>query len=73
MYRKQEQKLRTSSVFNAYIKEGYSARQLADQTQREEYRVRQDIQYRLDTNKIQCIDEIYPEVHYLMIDGYHLP
>lgn len=32
-----------------------------------------DIQSRLDDNQIDCIDEIFPDAHYFMIDGYALP
>jgi hypothetical protein len=59
--------------FHEYILEGYSARQIAKQTNKKEYLVRRDIQIRLDTNQIDCIDEVFPNIHYLMIDGYALP
>lgn len=48
-------------------------RQIADQSGKLEYFVRQDIQSRLDANKITRIDEFYEWVSYLMIDGYLLP
>lgn len=35
--------------------------------------MRQDIQHRLDGNTITHIDEVFPDVHYLIIDGYALP
>ena len=72
-HRKKEKRIRTSSVFEAYITEWYSARQLSTQIHKEEYIVRHDIQRRLDANRIYCIDEVFSDVHYLMIDGYHLP
>ena len=56
-----------------YILEGYSSRQIAKQSGKLEYLVRGDIQSRLDENQIDCIDEIFPSVYYLMIDGYALP
>lgn len=77
--RKQERLFRTNSHFESYIQEGYSSRQITLQKQREtgrnilEYRVRKDIQSRLDASTIICIDEIFPNVHHLMIDGYWLP
>jgi hypothetical protein len=70
---KQERVFRTSSWFHEYILEGYSSRQIAKQSGKLEYRVRRDIQFRLDRNKIDCIDEIFSDVRYLMIDGYALP
>lgn len=70
---KKEHTFRTSSWFHEYILEGYSSRQIAKQSGKREYLVRRDIQSRLDTNKIDCIDEIFPDVKYLMIDGYALP
>lgn len=71
--RKQEVKLRNDSVFREYISEGYSIRQLAKQTAKDEEKIRRDIRSRLDENQIDCISEIFPDVHYLMIDGYALP
>jgi hypothetical protein len=65
--------LKTKGVLENYITEGYSVRQLAKQKKVPEHRMRQDIQHRLDLNKIISIDEIFPNVHYLMIDGYALP
>jgi hypothetical protein len=38
-----------------------------------EYQIRRDIQSRLDINPITYIDEIFPDVHHIMIDGYWLP
>ncbi len=38
-----------------------------------EHQIHRYIQYRLDTNPITCIDEIFPDVHHVMIDGYWLP
>jgi hypothetical protein len=64
---------RTDARFESYIREGYSSRQIADQESMLEYRVRRDIQSRLDASKIICIDEIFPSVHHMMIDGYWLP
>lgn len=61
------------------MREGYSARQITIQLRKEtgrdvrEYKIRRDIQYRLDSNPITCIDEIFPNVHHIMIDGYWLP
>lgn len=69
----QEKIARTSHWFEKYIKEGYSIRQITDQRGIGEHRVRQDIQHRLDTSQITCIDEIFPHVHHIMIDGYWLP
>jgi hypothetical protein len=55
--------------FFKYILEGYSERQIADQSGKPEYFVQLDIQSRLDTNKIICIDEFYERVLYLMGGG----
>jgi hypothetical protein len=71
--RKQEKVSRTNHWYEKYITEGYSVRQIAEQRNVLEYRVRKDIQYRLDTSQITCIDEIFPNVHNIMIDGYWLP
>lgn len=35
--------------------------------------MRKDIQHRLDQSQITCIDEIFSDVHHIMIDGYWLP
>ncbi len=70
---KQERVFRTPLWFHEYILEGYSSRQIAKQSGKLEYLVRRDIQSRLDANEIDCIDEIFPDVHYLMLDGYALP
>ena len=70
---KQGKVLHTRKVFDEYITEWYSVRQLAKQTKKEEYLIRSDIHYRLDNNHITCIDEVYGPVHSIMIDGYHLP
>ena len=37
------------------------------------YIIRQDIQYRLDSNQIHCIDEIFSNIKYIIIDWYHMP
>ena len=71
--RKQEIITRTVHWFEKYITEGYSVRQIAEQRNILEYRVRRDIQYRLDASQINSIDEIFPNVHHIMIDGYWLP
>lgn len=70
---KQERVFRTPLWFHEYILEGYSSRQIAKQSGKLEYLVRRDIQSRLDANEIDCIDEIFLDVHYLMLDGYALP
>lgn len=70
---KQETKFRTKFWFNQYIIEWYSARQIANQSGRQEYLVRLDIQKRLDENRLLHIDEYFDNTGYLMIDGYHLP
>jgi hypothetical protein len=64
---------RTTDIFENYIREGYSSRQIADQEKLMEYRIRQYIQSRLDQNPIASISEIYSGVHHIMIDGYWLP
>lgn len=64
---------RTNYWFEKYITEGYSVRQIADQRGILEYRARTDIQCHLDASQIDCIDEIFPDVHHIMIDGYWLP
>ena len=71
--RKQEYLPRTTNIFENYIREGYSSRQIADQEWLIEYRVRLYIQSRLDHNTITCISEIYSWVEHIMIDGYWLP
>jgi hypothetical protein len=71
--RKQEYLPRTTDIFENYIREGYSSRQIADQEKLIERRVRAYIQYHLDQNPIVCISEIYPDVHHIMVDGYWLP
>lgn len=68
-----ESGFRKTEWFHEYILEGYSSRQVAKQSGKKEYIVRRDIQTRLDTNQINCIDEIFPNIQYLMIDGYALP
>ena len=68
-----ESGFRKAEWFHEYILEGYSSRQVAKQSGKKEYIVRRDIQTRLDTNQINCIDEIFPNIQYLMIDGYALP
>lgn len=60
-------------MFEKYITEWYSSRQLADQKNKKEYRVQQNIQYCLDQNRITCIDEVFDGVDHIMIDGYWLP
>lgn len=64
--RKQEIISRSNHWFEKYITEGYSIRQISEQRKILEYRVRRDIQYRLDTNQIDCIDEIYPDVYHII-------
>jgi len=71
--RKWEPQFRTNSWFEKYITEWYSARQIADQSGKQEYLVRLDIQRRLDINTLLQIDEFYVWAKYVMIDGYHLP
>ena len=71
--RKQEKLLRTQSPFEHYILEGYSVRQLSDQLQIKQHRIRRDIRHRLDISQITCIDEVFPNVQHIMIDGYWLP
>ena len=71
--RKQEREFQTNTYFEKYITEGYSIRQLSDQKDIPAHRIRRDIQHRLDINEIHCIDEVFPDVHYIMIDGYGLP
>jgi hypothetical protein len=70
---RQEIKSRNCSWFHDYILEGYSSRQIAKQSGKLEYLVRRDIQSRLDESQIDGIDEIFPDVRYIMIDGYALP
>ncbi len=60
-------------MLEKYITEWYSSRQLADQKNKKEYRVRKDIQYCLDSSRITHIDEIFDGVEHIMIDGYWLP
>lgn len=48
-------------------------RQLSIQHSLKERNIRNDILQRLDTNTLHCIDEIFPNIHYLMIDWYRLP
>jgi len=68
-----EKCFRTENWFLKYISEGYSARQIANQSWREEHFVRNDIQQRLDENKIYYIDEVFENSRHLMVDGYVLP
>ena len=70
---KQEPQFRTSSWFEKYIIEWYSSRQIADQSGKQEYLVRLDIQRRLDVNTLLQIDEYFENVRRIMIDWYHLP
>jgi hypothetical protein len=71
--RKQEKVFRGDRHLFHYIREGYSVRQVAAQSGKPEHRVRKDIQFRLDSSEIDCIDEIFGDVHHIMIDGYWLP
>lgn len=71
--RKKEYLPRTTDIFEKYITEGYSSRQLSVQEWILEDRVRRYIQSCLDHTQITCIDELYSWVEHIMIDGYWLP
>lgn len=70
---RREKGFRTNSWFEKYILEGYSSRQISNQSSKSKKFVRSDIRNRLDTNEIHCIDEVFQNVLCLMIDGYALP
>ena len=71
--RKTEQVFHSNVLFKEWLTEWYSARQIAKQTSKKKYQVSKNIRHHLDTNKITSIDEVFDAVHYVMIDGYHLP
>jgi hypothetical protein len=48
-------------------------RQLSNQYSLKERSIRKDILQRLDAKSITCIDEVFLNIHYLMIDWYRLP
>ena len=68
-----EKLFRTDAWFRKYVTEGYSVRQIADQSGKPEHFVRADAQGRLDRNVISHVDEFFEGVRCLMIDGYALP
>ena len=70
---KSETSFRSEHWFRKYVSEGYSVRQIADQSGKPEHFVRADVQGRLDENPIYHIDEVFDSVRCLMIDGYALP
>lgn len=71
--RRIEKAFRTDAWFRKYVSEGYSVRQIANQSGKSEEFVRSDVRSRLNSNRILYVDEAFGGVRCLMIDGYALP
>lgn len=61
-------KIRWKNLFNNWIKEWYSIRQLSDQTWKNEKTIWENIKQELDNNLINQIDLVFENVKYVMID-----
>jgi hypothetical protein len=65
---KQNDNIRTNKIFDEWIKEWYSSRQLLDQKIKNKKEIFKEVRKRLDTNLIYQVDIIFENVKYLMID-----
>jgi len=70
---RRETGFRTDKKFREWVTEGYSVRQLADQSKKPKGHVRRDIRARLGAFRAMRVDEVFPGVSRLMVDGYALP
>jgi transposase-like protein len=58
-----------NKIFESWVWEGYSCRQLSDQKKKEEKDILKNIRKYLDENEIFQIDLVFENVKYVMIDG----
>lgn len=65
---KKNDEIRWEKLFNEWIKEWYSIRQLSNQTWKSEDIIWENIKFGLDSNLIYQIDIVFENVKYLMID-----
>ena len=61
--------IRTEKIFESWISEGYSCRQLWDQKKKKQKDILKNIQNHLDRNKIFQVDLVFENIKYVMIDG----
>ena len=57
-----------SKIFESWMSEGYSCRQLKDQDKKDQKEVLKYIRKHLDENEIFQIDIVFEDVYYVMID-----
>lgn len=66
---KKNDKIRGTNIFNDWISEGYSIRQLSLQYNKSEKDIKTEIRKRLGQNEIFQIDIVFENIHHMMIDG----
>ena len=64
--------IRTKKVFDDWLVEGYSCRQIWKQKSKRQKAVLLNIRRSLDSNEISQIDVVFEDIHHVMIDGIRI-